>query len=684
MTLIQRLASFVPPTLLLIVPAFTQVQGLLEQLPDNSIRFSVVPQVDWSPPQSVTSSAQVTLRAIAGGLQLTNFQSLNGNWVAASPIQAPSEATAYDYFTFSLNAPFNTLTYQNGIAVPFFSFSNAGGCTSIEIIDTQTDPFMPPNSMNVNIGISFSIIGAGIGQNAYTGNTPSASVACPPLGVVAAALQNPVPCHGDRTSISVQALGGNAPYGVEYQNLTTGESGSATIAAYNGQVDFSEMAAGDYLFTITDNLDSVTQYNYNIATPAPLQIFLEAFDASCNGSLDGVAFVDDVHGGTVAGDYQYFWETNPNVSSASIGFLDPGTYSVTVQDDNGCQSQGSVEVGAYAVIYPNPFVTDVKCNGANNGVIDIYPVGLNPPFTYTWSPNVTTGNYSSAWQLPPGEYSVTIIDATGVCSETATYTVEEPAAIEMDYQMDAPVCFGDKAYLHILGVSNAIEPWTARVTSGTNLGNPKDFEMEAGIVQYLVIEDANGCIQQEEFLIPAKEEMFLELGDNRTIKYGEGIPLDADIYPLENVAFAWTPSEGLSCDDCPNPVARPLETVTYHLHMVDTAGCTLDDKIGIIVRKSRDVYIPNAFSPNSDGINDVFSPYAGFEVVAIKDLRVFNRWGGLIYEMNEQLPPGDPACGWDGYGGGKQMDPGTYLYSMNVEFIDGEVVLFAGEVNLMR
>ena len=145
MTLIQRLVSFVPPTLLLIVPAFTQVQGLLEQLPDNSIRFSVVPQVDWSPPQSVTSGAQVTLRAIAGGLQLTNFQSLNGNWVAASPIQAPSEATAYDYFTFSLNAPFNTLTYQNGIAVPFFSFSNAGGCTSIEIIDTQTDPFMPPN-----------------------------------------------------------------------------------------------------------------------------------------------------------------------------------------------------------------------------------------------------------------------------------------------------------------------------------------------------------------------------------------------------------------------------------------------------------------------------------------------------------------------------------------------------------
>jgi gliding motility-associated-like protein len=343
-----------------------------------------------------------------------------------------------------------------------------------------------------------------------------------------------------------------------------------------------------------------------------------------------------------------------------------------------------VDIGTFAVIFPNAFISDSKCYGTDNGVIDLYPVGVNPPFTYTWSPNASTGDYSSAWQLTPGEYSVTITDATGVCFESATYSIEEPPAIEVDYQMDAPVCSGDKAYLHILGVSNAMEPWTASVTSGTNLGSPKDFEVEAGIVQNLVIEDANGCTQKEEFLIPARDEMFLELGDNKSIKYGEEIQFDPDIYPLEDVTLSWSPSEGLSCDDCPNPVARPLESVTYRLHMVDTAGCTVDDKIDVIVRKSRDIFVPNAFSPNSDGINDVFCPYAGFEVVAIKDLKVFNRWGGLIYERNEALPPSDPACGWDGYGNGKQLDAGTYLYSMNVEFIDGEVVLFAGEVNLMR
>lgn len=684
MTFIQRLLSFVPPTLLLIVPVFSQVQGLLEQLPDNTIRFSVVPQTDWTAPQSVTSSAQVTLRATAGELQLSDFQSINGSWVAENPIPAPVEAPAYDYFTFSLSAPLNTLTYQSGNPIPFFSFKNAGGCTTIEIINTQTDPFMPPNSMNINIGNSFSIVGAGIGQNAYTGNTTSASVSCPPLGLTVNALQNPVLCSGDHTSINVQALGGNEPYEVGYENLTTGVSGSGTIAGYNGQLDFTNMAAGDYLFTITDGLDSAAQYNYTVTAPAPLQIVLDAFDASCNGSLDGVAFVDNVQGGTVSGDYQYYWETNPGISSATAGFLDPGTYSVTVQDDNGCQTQGSVEVGTFAVIFPNPHITDSKCYGLDNGVIDLYPVGINPPFTFSWSSNVTTGDFSSAWQLGPGEYSVTITDATGVCYETATYSIEEPPAIEVDYQMDGPACGGDKAYLHLLGVSNAAEPWTASVTSGTNLGNPKDFEVEAGVIQNLVIEDANGCVHREEFLIPAMDEMFLELGDDQTIKYGEEVQFDPDIYPLDNLAFSWSPSESLSCDDCPNPVARPLESTTYHLHMVDTAGCTVDDMVDIIVRKSRDIYIPTAFSPNNDGVNDVFCPYAGFEVSAIKNIKVFDRWGGLIYEMKETLPPSDPACGWDGKAKGKDVDTGTYLYSMNVQFIDGEEVLFAGEVNLFR
>jgi gliding motility-associated-like protein len=128
----------------------------------------------------------------------------------------------------------------------------------------------------------------------------------------------------------------------------------------------------------------------------------------------------------------------------------------------------------------------------------------------------------------------------------------------------------------------------------------------------------------------------------------------------------------------------PTETETYRLQMTDTAGCTIDDFITVAVQKSRDIFIPNAFSPNQDGINDSFYPYGGFEIVAIHSMHVYDRWGGKVFELNEEFLPNDPEMGWDGIARNKPAEPGTYLYTMNVEFIDGEVILFSGEVNLMK
>ena len=118
--------------------------------------------------------------------------------------------------------------------------------------------------------------------------------------------------------------------------------------------------------------------------------------------------------------------------------------------------------------------------------------------------------------------------------------------------------------------------------------------------------------------------------------------------------------------------------------MTDTAGCSIDDFINVSVRKSRDIFIPNSFSPNQDGINDSFYPYGGFEIVAIHSMQVFDRWGGKMFEAKEEFSPNDPDAGWSGFAKNKPADPGTYLYTMNVEFIDSEIIMFSGEVNLMK
>jgi gliding motility-associated-like protein len=446
------------------------------------------------------------------------------------------------------------------------------------------------------------------------------------------------------------------------------------------------MDPGNYIFTITDALDSSSVYNYNIVQPAPLELELYSFDATCNGTYDGVAIVEDVDGGTAAnGNYQYYWNVDPTISQEMVGFLTTGTYTVTVVDDNGCTVSGSVEVAPQFVVFPNPSITDISCAGSADGVIDLYPVSPYPPFSFNWSSNVPTGNnLSSAWQLGPGFYTVTITDGTGVCSATASYTIEEPLPIAVDYSLKAPRCYGDKGSVHILGVENALEPWKATIVGQGDFVEAAEFEVQPGMPQRLVIEDAKGCKISEDFLVPDKQEMFIELGDNHSIKYGENVDFDAQLFPLQNVTFEWSPAEGLSCTDCPYPVAAPTDNITYQLRMTDPEGCEMKDFVSVFVRKSRDIFIPNAFSPNRDGVNDKFIPYAGFEVKAIKNLQVFDRWGGLIYSSPQSFLPGDTSFGWDGSARGKDLPTGAYLYTMNVEFIDGETVLYSGDVMLMR
>ncbi|MBK8566908.1 MAG: gliding motility-associated C-terminal domain-containing protein [Saprospiraceae bacterium] len=297
-----------------------------------------------------------------------------------------------------------------------------------------------------------------------------------------------------------------------------------------------------------------------------------------------------------------------------------------------------------------------------------------------------TPNESAAYNLGPGTYSVTVTDVLGGCITEKSFVITEPPAIEVDYRLVTPKCFGEKGLLEILGVSNAVMPWEAEITGGANeMAETGDkFLLEPGSAMKLIVEDAKGCMIEEDFIVAARQEMQLEVGEGRDIKYGEQVRIDATHFPFDNVSFNWIPSDGLSCSDCPDPVATPTEGVNYRLVMTDSAGCSIDDVINISVRKSRDIYIPNSFSPNHDGINDTFQPYGGFEIIAIHSMQVYDRWGGKMFEAKQSFKPNDADAGWNGSAREKPADPGLYLYTMNVEFIDGEIILFSGEVNLMK
>ena len=127
----------------------------------------------------------------------------------------------------------------------------------------------------------------------------------------------------------------------------------------------------------------------------------------------------------------------------------------------------------------------------------------------------------------------------------------------------------------------------------------------------------------------------------------------------------------------------PIEDIVYSLTVVDTNGCEGFDDVLIEVDKNRNVYIPNTFTPNGDGTNDVFRVYAGVGVNRITKFQVFDRWGESVFEATDLIPNDLGPDGWDGTFKGEFMNPGVFIYLIEVEFVDGVVLLYRGDITLL-
>jgi len=136
--------------------------------------------------------------------------------------------------------------------------------------------------------------------------------------------------------------------------------------------------------------------------------------------------------------------------------------------------------------------------------------------------------------------------------------------------------------------------------------------------------------------------------------------------------------------DCSMISALPGESTAYVVQGKLSESCLVRDTVNIEVLERRQVYIPNAFSPNGDGRNDTFSPYVQSpNVQEIQRFQVYDRWGALVYEQSAYLPRAS-APGWDGRIRGEPAASGWYTYLAEVRFLDGKVVSYSGGVQLLR
>lgn len=161
----------------------------------------------------------------------------------------------------------------------------------------------------------------------------------------------------------------------------------------------------------------------------------------------------------------------------------------------------------------------------------------------------------------------------------------------------------------------------------------------------------------------------------------------AYIFPITNgsnlIEVTWQDSSLVDCANCLDVSVNPYFDTQYILEVTSVDGCSTTDEILIRVNKVRDVYIPNIFTPNGDGANDWFFVQSGKAVELIQNLRVYNRWGGLMFEQGSHQP-NDPSLGWDGRWKGDYLNPGVFVWQIKVKYLDGEVLDFSGDVAILR
>lgn len=468
-------------------------------------------------------------------------------------------------------------------------------------------------------------------------------------------------------TIILSPFGGTPPYLFDFENS----------GVFSPDSSFMNLEIGDYTVVVQDA--NGCSREIDIAIPEGLSLdptVNPAVPVTCNGDSDGEISVTVAIGND---PITYDFGNGPVTNNTLTG-LPAGNYTVTVSDDIGCTGEFVIEVPEFPPLELTIDAMDISCFGETDGSATVIATGGTSEYAYLWDNNETKDEINN---LVAGNYTVTVTDSNG-CEEIISTPINEPPQLFLNLlDVGDVLCFGDTTgVITVEGIGGT--PDYMYSTDGTNFQSNATLENLGADSYTVIIQDASGCTETVDATVSSPPPLIVDAGPDQTIDLGEMVNIQAfHTPPFRPVAYSWTPSETLSCDDCDDPTAFPFGTTTYVVSIVDSTMCRSEDSLTINVILNYPVHAPNVFSPNGDGINDGFTLFGGPAASQINSLKVFSRWGSLVFEANN-FPLNDPSLGWDGIFKGKKMNPDVFAYVAEVEFIDGEVFIFKGDVLILR
>jgi large repetitive protein len=471
-------------------------------------------------------------------------------------------------------------------------------------------------------------------------------------------------CGANDGSITATGSGGTLPYEFSINGGPPQANGV-----------FTGLAAGNYSVTIKDANNCTNTISVTIVTFNNLTVTAIASAATCNNN-DGSIIATGLGGNA---PYQYSINGGTLQASGVFNGLAANTYTVTIKDSKNCSNTTTVVISLNNTIALNAGNDVTICEGSK-----VQLPSVSNATNFLWTPAVALSNalILNPIAAPTTTTTYYLTATKGVCAKTDTIIVIVNPAPIANAGADTTICFGTRIQLN--GNGGVTYRWSpATYLSNPNIASPIMLPLKTGILIYYVdVIDARGCksLKTDSVIITVLPPVKIFAGKDTSIAINQPLQLHAmDANNSGFISYTWSPSFGLDNAFTQNPVAvfNKMGVYRYTVTARNAAGCEAVDDIGIKVFIGPDIYMPDAFTPNNDGHNDVLKPI----LTGMKELKyfsVYNRFGQLLFTTSQE------GAGWNGVINGQTQPAGGFVWIAEAVDFNGNTVKRKGTAILIR
>lgn len=458
--------------------------------------------------------------------------------------------------------------------------------------------------------------------------------------------------------ITVSSSGGIPPYVYQWPE-----------SFYGDTLDF--LCKGYYSVTVSDanNCQIVLQTFVDDTTDLSASL-LSVSEISCRNLCDGS--ITTVTNGGVA-PYQYAWNTGQ--AAQMIDSLCPGVYVVTVTDAESCE-----KIVFFNVVNPmavNSVITaspPVKCHDDKTSLTANVYYGT-PPYSFQWNDSLHQTSQTIN-EISAGVFVVTVTDSHN-CLDSAVISISNPPLPEIVASIVNAACSASCNGSITIYITGMTYPYSAVWSDGSDEISRQKL-CQGGYS--VTLTDNNGCQAYRQFHISSTGYTPSVHATSDEIELYRGSSTHLHATGPAGASYTWSPSQWLDDVHSENPVTTPRNTVLYQLWVTDSMGCRNYDTITIFVKdvfcSEPYIYVPNAFTPNNDGNNDILYAYTNMAVELY--FVIYDRWGEIVFESTSLRQ------GWDGTYKGKELTSAVFIYYLKVVCRNNEIFEKKGNVTLIR